>query len=241
MRKDRAVSFWSPAFRDELSELVREGAQRLIRRAAVRNGYQPEREVLTGIGPVRVQVPKTRDRRREGRCFRSELLPPYLKKARRVEAVLPWLYLKGVTTNDFDEALRALFGESAKLLFLAIRNAGVRWRRPIDWIAAMGQFAILFEALPAHNSLRLESVMLTALLTQNSDIPPENPCSALLGPQDGQRPRQAAQEPARRCQVHAARDLAGRYSKERGQGVGSLRGHLRSKVSQGGRLPGQGP
>ena len=119
MRKDRAVSFWSPAFRDELSDLVREGAQRLIRRAVVRNGYQPEREVLTGIGPVRVQVPKTRDRRREGRCFRSELLPPYLKKARRVEAVLPWLYLKGVSTNDFDEALRALFGESVKGLSAA--------------------------------------------------------------------------------------------------------------------------
>ena len=142
MRKDRAVSFWSPAFRDELSDLVREGAQRLIRRAVeaelktfldehecerdgegrravVRNGYQPEREVLTGIGPVRVQVPKTRDRRREGRCFRSELLPPYLKKARRVEAVLPWLYLKGVSTNDFDEALRALFRESVKGLSAA--------------------------------------------------------------------------------------------------------------------------
>ena len=142
MRKDRAVSLWSPAFRDELSDLVREGAQRLIRRAVeaelktfldeheserdgagrravVRNGYQPEREVLTGIGPVRVQVPKTRDRRREGRCFRSELLPPYLKKARRVEAVLPWLYLKGVSTNDFDEALRGLFGESVKGLSAA--------------------------------------------------------------------------------------------------------------------------
>ena len=142
MRKDRDVSFRSPAFGDELSDLLREGAQRLIRRAVeaelktfldeheserdgegrravVRNGYQPEREVLTGIGPVRVQVPKTRDRRREGRCFRSELLPPYLKKARRVEAVLPWLYLKGVSTNDFDEALRALFGESVKGLSAA--------------------------------------------------------------------------------------------------------------------------
>ena len=87
MGKDSGVSFWSPAFRDELSELVREGAQRLIRRAGVRNDYQPEREVLTGIGPVRVQVPKTRNWTRERRCFRSELLPPYLKKARRVDVV----------------------------------------------------------------------------------------------------------------------------------------------------------
>ena len=151
MRKDKGVSFRSPTFRDELSDLVREGAQRLIRqaveaelktfldehecerdgegrRAVVRNGYQPEREVLTGIGPVRVQVPKTRDRRREGRCFRSELLPPYLKKARRVEAVLPWLYLKGVSTNDFDEALRALFGESVKGL-----SAGTITRLKRGW------------------------------------------------------------------------------------------------------------
>ena len=84
------------------------------RRAVVRNGYLPEREILTGIGPVAVRVPKTRDRAGEGRCFRSELLPPYLKKTRRLEAVIPWLYLKGVSTNDFDEALTALFGQSVK-------------------------------------------------------------------------------------------------------------------------------
>jgi transposase-like protein len=137
MGKDTIVSFSDPAFRDELSDLVRDGAQRIIRqaveaelkafleahdgerdaagrRAVVRNGYQPEREVLTGIGPVPIRVPKTRDRAGEGRCFRSELLPPYLKKTKRLDAVLPWLYLKGVSTNDFDEALKALFGESVK-------------------------------------------------------------------------------------------------------------------------------
>ncbi len=61
-----------------------------------------------------MSVPKPRDRAGAGRCFRSELLPPYLKKAKRLEAVIPWLYLKGVSTNDFDEALKALFGESVK-------------------------------------------------------------------------------------------------------------------------------
>ncbi|HSS63209.1 MAG TPA: IS256 family transposase [Gammaproteobacteria bacterium] len=137
MSNDTIVSFSDPAFRDELSDLVRDGARRIIRqaveaelrafidshaadrdaagrRAVVRNGYQPEREVLTGVGPVSVRVPKTRDRAGEGRCFRSELLPPYLKKTRRLEAVIPWLYLKGVSTNDVDEALRALFGDSVK-------------------------------------------------------------------------------------------------------------------------------
>ena len=135
MREDTTIPFRNPALRDELSELVREGAQRIIRqaveaelgafleehaaghdaqgrRAVVRNGYLPSREVLTGVGPVRVQVPRTRDRSGAGRCFRSELLPPYLKKTRRVEAVIPWLYLKGISTNDFGEALTALFGES---------------------------------------------------------------------------------------------------------------------------------
>jgi len=137
MGNDTIVSFCDPAFRDELSDLVRDGAQRIIRqaveaelkmfldehaterdgqgrRAVVRNGYQPEREILTGIGAVKVQTPKTRDRAGEGRVFRSELLPPYLKKTRRLEAVIPWLYLKGVSTNGFDEALEALFGESVK-------------------------------------------------------------------------------------------------------------------------------
>ena len=135
MREDTTIPFRNPALRDELSELVREGARRIIRqaveaefeayleahagehdaqgrRAVVRNGYLPPREVLTGVGPVRVRVPRTRDRSGSGRRFRSELLPPYLRKTRRVEAVIPWLYLKGVSTNDFGEALTALFGES---------------------------------------------------------------------------------------------------------------------------------
>ena len=142
MANDTIVSFSNPAFRDELSDLVRAGARRIIaqaveaelnaflkahmdardavgRRAVVRNGYQPERQVLTGVGPVTVRVPKTRGRGGEGRCFRSQLLPPYLKKTRRLEAVIPWLYLKGASTNDFDEALEALFGESVKGLSAA--------------------------------------------------------------------------------------------------------------------------
>jgi transposase-like protein len=84
------------------------------RRNVVRNGYQPEREVLTGVGAVTVQLPKSRERAGQRRCFRLLILPPYLKKTRRLEAVLPWLYLKGVSTNDFDEALTALFGDSAR-------------------------------------------------------------------------------------------------------------------------------
>lgn len=134
MSNDTTIAFADPGFADELSDLVRDGAQRIIkqavaaeleaflaahgdtdeagRRQVVRNGYQPQRDVLTGVGPVPVQLPKTRDRAGRRRCFRSSLLPPYLKKAKRLEAVIPWLYLKGVSTNDFDEGLRALFGAS---------------------------------------------------------------------------------------------------------------------------------
>ena len=136
MDNDTTVPFLNPAFRDEMTELIRAHAQSVIRQAVlaeldaflnqhndtddqgrrnvVRNGYQPEREVLTGVGLVKVQLPKTRDRSGQSRCFRSLILPPYLKKTRRLEAVLPWLYLKGVSTNDFDEALTALFGESVR-------------------------------------------------------------------------------------------------------------------------------
>ena len=82
-----------------------------VRRAVVRNGYLPRRTVQTGIGAVDVQVPKVRDRSGGGVCFRSSLLPPYLKRARSVEELIPWLYLKGVSTGDYQEALAALLGE----------------------------------------------------------------------------------------------------------------------------------
>lgn len=80
----------------------------------VRNGYLPEREIQTGIGPVTVRVPKIRDKSGQGIKFNSTLLPPYLRKTRRMEEVLPWLYLKGISTGDFQEALHALLGNDAK-------------------------------------------------------------------------------------------------------------------------------
>lgn len=81
------------------------------RKVVVRNGYLPERTIQTGVGEVAVQVPKVRDRSGSGIKFNSSLLPPYLKRS--VEEVLPWLYLKGVSTGDFGEALSALLGADA--------------------------------------------------------------------------------------------------------------------------------
>src|SRR5690554_3551889 len=84
------------------------------RRAVVRNGYLPERTVQTGIGDVEIKVPKVRDRSGSGVRFNSTLLPPYLKRARSIEELLPWLYLKGVSTGDYQDALSALLGDQAK-------------------------------------------------------------------------------------------------------------------------------
>ncbi|MBB3143615.1 IS256 family transposase [Halomonas organivorans] len=122
---------------DPLHELLRQGARDLIakaveaelatflaqyadttladgRQAVVRNGHLPERTVQTGIGDVTVKVPKVRDRSGGQACFNSTLLPPYLKRARSVEELIPWLYLKGVSTGDYQEALSALLGDQAK-------------------------------------------------------------------------------------------------------------------------------
>ena len=122
---------------DVLTALLRNGARQLIaqavevelqqllqaheelrlpdgRKAVVRNGYLPERSIQTGIGDVDIKVPKVRDRSCSGIRFTSALLPPYLKRARSVEELLPWLYLKGISTGDYQEALAALLGENAK-------------------------------------------------------------------------------------------------------------------------------
>jgi len=90
------------------------------RKAVVRNGFLPEREVLTALGPVAVRVPKVRDRSGSGVKFNSAIVPPYVRKARRVEAALPWLYLRGISTGDMQEALTVLLGEDAKGLSPAV-------------------------------------------------------------------------------------------------------------------------
>ncbi|MCE8040724.1 IS256 family transposase [Halomonas daqingensis] len=133
----RALSQPEPQVADPLHELLRQGARDLIakaveaelatflaqyadhrlddgRQAVVRNGYLPERTVQTGIGDVSVQVPKVRDRSGGGARFNSSLLPPYLKRARSIEELIPWLYLKGISTGDYQEALAALLGDQAK-------------------------------------------------------------------------------------------------------------------------------
>lgn len=110
------------AIEAEVEQLLEEfGAVSLMdgRRAVVRNGYLPAREILTTVGPVEVQVPKVRDRSGAGVKFNSALAPPYVRRSARVAAALPWLYLKGISSGDLGEALEVLVGEDAKGLSAA--------------------------------------------------------------------------------------------------------------------------
>jgi transposase-like protein len=142
MAKDNVVDLKKPeAFIDDpITDILRQGARHLLSAAleaevetflkqykdisdgkgwqrVVRNGYLPEREIQTGIGQVQVKAPRIRDRQPDpyrGRIrFTSAILPPYLRKTKSIETLLPWLYLKGVSTGDFTDALGALLGKGA--------------------------------------------------------------------------------------------------------------------------------
>lgn len=99
---------------EELLEQYRDVRMLDGRRAVVRNGYLPERDVLTAVGALTVQVPKVRDRSGSEVKFNSALVPPYVRKSGRIQAALPWLYLKGISTGDMQDALSVLVGEEAK-------------------------------------------------------------------------------------------------------------------------------
>ena len=126
-------------FVDSLTEVLRNGARALLAQAVetevagflaehagkltddgrqrlVRHGHLPERSILTGIGPVAVRVPRVRDRLGAGDDrirFSSAILPPYARRSKSLEVLIPVLYLKGVSTGDFAEALAALLGQEA--------------------------------------------------------------------------------------------------------------------------------
>ena len=128
------------SFADPLTEVLRNGARALLAQAieaevaeflakhvdlktatglrrVVRHGHLPEREVMTGIGPVGVRQPRVRDRGAAddaGRIrFTPAILPPYARRSRSLEVLIPILYLKGISTGDFEEALAALLGKDA--------------------------------------------------------------------------------------------------------------------------------
>ena len=142
MPNDNVVSLIQPGtFEDQLTTVLRDGAKALLAKAVeaevaeflakhaglktesghqrvVRHGHLPEREVMTGIGPVAVQQPRVRDREAKAADpervrFMPSILPPYVRRSKSIELLLPILYLKGISTGDFSEALAALLGKDA--------------------------------------------------------------------------------------------------------------------------------
>src|ERR1700693_2460024 len=109
----------SQAVEAEVAALLSTHADKLTdgdRQRLVRHGHLPEREIMTGIGPVAVRCPRVRDRGGEGSeriRFSSAILPPYARRSKSLEVLIPILYLKGVSTGDFEEALLALLGKDA--------------------------------------------------------------------------------------------------------------------------------
>jgi len=105
------------------------------RRMVVRNGFLPEHSILTGIGPLPVKQPRVRNKQ-EGEIFTSALLPRYLRRVPSLDNLIPALYLKGVSTGDFMEALEAILGENVKGLS---PNTVVRLKRQweteyMEWV-----------------------------------------------------------------------------------------------------------
>lgn len=134
----KLVAFPAEVSRDALTEVLREGARQMLaaaieaevqgylaarepliddagHRVVVRNGHLPARTLQTPLGEVPVRQPRVRDRRpaEDREAFQSSILPRYLRKTKSLEELLPWLYLKGVSTGDFSEALAALLGPKA--------------------------------------------------------------------------------------------------------------------------------
>lgn len=132
----QVIEFPEGEKKDILTEILRTGARKLLgqaveaevdewiearkfkvdedgRRQVVRNGHMPERSVLTGLGEIPVRKPRVRDHREKSKReqFQSKILPPYLRKAKSVEELIPWLYLRGISTGGFTDALSAILGE----------------------------------------------------------------------------------------------------------------------------------
>src|SRR3954451_11231079 len=154
-----------PDGQDILTEILRDGARRMLaeaveaevaawidarahlrdqdgRRQVVRNGHLPERAIQTGIGPIEVKQPRVQDRRppEHREKFTPAVLPPYLRRTRSLDELIPWLYLKGVSTGDFAEVLKAILGPDApNLSATTITRLKAGWEQEHEaWSKATG-------------------------------------------------------------------------------------------------------
>jgi len=217
MRKDSREVVESPeeASTDVLTEILRRGARKLLadaveaevaayieehqhqvdekgKRLVVRNGHKPEREILTGIGLVPVRAPRVNDKRSDEQGsrirFTSSILPPYLRKARSVEELIPWLYLKGISTGDFSEALAALLGPDAPgLSATTVTRLKQVWQGDYEaWSrrSLEGKRYVYFWADGVHFNIRLEEDRQCILVVMGATADGEK---ELVGLQDGYR------------------------------------------------------
>lgn len=160
MRKNSVVELKNPeeTCQDALTEVLRQGARKMLaaaleaevesflqqhqqlvnaqgQREVVRNGYLPERKIQTGLGAMTVKVPRVKDKRKGGdkARFSSQILPPYLRRTKSLDELIPWLYLKGVSTGDFSEALAALLGKNAAGLSAStVSRLKESWQTELD-------------------------------------------------------------------------------------------------------------
>ena len=175
----------APQSRDVMTEILRAGAQKMLtqmiqqevddwlkehehlqdeqgRHQVVRNGFLPKRKITTGVGQVEVQQPRVRDRRPADQAepFTSKILPPYLRKTKSIEELIPWLYLKGVSTGDFSEALKALVGpECPGLSATTVTRLKAVWEDEFEeWNkrSLLGKQYVYVWADGVHFNIRLE-------------------------------------------------------------------------------------
>ena len=174
-----------PQGQDVLTEILRDGARRMLseaievevaawidahahlkdssgRRQVVRNGHLPERTIQTGIGEIEVKQPRVQDRRppEQREKFSPAVLPPYLRRTKSLEELIPWLYLKGISTGDFAEALRAILGPDApNLSATTITRLKAVWEQDHEaWSkrSLAGKHYVYVWADGVHFNIRLE-------------------------------------------------------------------------------------
>jgi len=209
------LAFRQPsAVDDPLTDILRAGARDLLARAIeievdtflastseltlpdgrarlVRHGYGPARQIQTGIGPVEVARPKVRDRGASGANrirFSSAILPLWARRTKSLDALLPVLYLRGISTGDFQDALSALLGKDAPNL-----SPSVIARLTADWQAEYERWQRRDLSARRYVYLWADGVYLQARMKDHSECilvlvgaTPEG-CKELVGFQVGAR------------------------------------------------------
>lgn len=179
------IEFPVPSCQDVLTEILRAGAQRMLSQAiaaevaqwidchahltdehghrqVVRNGYHQPRKIVTSLGQLEVEQPRVHDRRPAGQRekFTSKILPPYLRKTKSIEELVPWLSLKGISTGDMNEALQSLLGPACPGLSAStVTSLKKHWEAEFkEWNrrSLAGQEYVYVWADGVHFNIRLE-------------------------------------------------------------------------------------